>query len=183
MTTTTQTYYSLHYHYRNEESVKRYGIHKGAPIVMDSIYDMNTLKQYVENTVQHDPPTTISNNQFGERNFKLGDVARLIVPDKDINFDVTLMGVEYNPYNPDGDDATLTWNNTGLTMKNSIYALYQSIKQINRNVDRIDTYGGTGGRAETHVDNVDTDKKQTTSDNSMKFSSKELEAIKQFTNS
>ena len=183
VTTTTQTYYSLHYHYRNEESVKRYGIHKGAPIVMDSIYDMNTLKQYVENTVQHDPPTTISNNQFGERNFKLGDVARLIVPDKDINFDVTLMGVEYNPYNSDGDDATLTWNNTGLTMKNSIYALYQSIKQINRNVDRIDTYGGTGGRAETHVDNVDTDKKQTTSDNSMKFSSKELEAIKQFTNS
>lgn len=184
VTTTTQTYYSLHYHYRNEESVKRYGIHKGAPIVMDSIYDMNALKTYVENTVQHDPPTTISNNQFGERNFKLGDVARLIVPDKDINFDVTLMGVEYNPYNPDGDDATLTWNNTGLTMKNSIYALYQSIKQINRNVDRIDTYGGTGGRAETHVDNIDTDMPQNGgSDNSMKFSQNELEAIKQFTNS
>lgn len=184
VTTTTQTYYSLHYHYHNEESVKRYGIHKGAPIVMDSIYDMNALKQYVENTVQHDPPTTISNNQFGERNFKLGDVARLIVPDKDINFDVTLMGVEYNPYNPDGDDATLTWNNTGLTMKNSIYALYQSIKQINRNVDRIDTYGGTGGRAETHVDNVDTNKPQNDdSDSSMKFSQNELEAIKQFTNS
>lgn len=184
VTTTTQTYYSLHYHYRNEESVKRYGIHKGAPIVMDSIYDMNALKTYVENTVQHDPPTTISNNQFGGRDFKLGDVARLIVPDKDINFDVTLMGVEYNPYNPDGDDATLTWNNTGLTMKNSIYALYQSIKQINRNVDRIDTYGGTGGRAETHVDNVDTNKPQNDdSDSSMKFSQNELEAIKQFTNS
>lgn len=181
--TTTQTYYSLYYHYRDEESVKRYGLHRGAPIVMDSIYDLDALQKYVDNTVQHDPPTAISNNQFGERNFQLGDVARLIVPDKGINFDVTLMGIEYNPYNPDSDDTTLTWNNTGLTMKNSIYALYQSIKQINKNVDHIDAYGATGGRAERHVDTIDTDTSPKDKASSISFSQKEMEAIKQFTNS
>ena len=181
--TTTQTYYSLYYHYRDEESVKRYGLHRGAPIVMDSIYDLDALQKYVDNTVQHDPSTAISNNQFGERNFQLGDVARLIVPDKGINFDVTLMGIEYNPYNPDSDDTTLTWNNTGLTMKNSIYALYQSIKQINKNVDHIDAYGATGGRAERHVDTIDTDTSQKDKASSISFSQKEMEAINQFTNS
>ena len=181
--TTTQTYYSLYYHYRDEESVKRYGLHRGAPIVMDSIYDLDALQKYVDNTVQHDPPTTISNNQFGERNFQLGGVARLIVPDKGINFDVTLMGIEYNPYNPDSDDTTLTWNNTGLTMKNSIYALYQSIKQINKNVDHIDAYGATGGRAERHVDTIDTDTSPKDKASSISFSQKEMKAIKQFTNS
>lgn len=147
--TTTQDFYQLHYHYRDEESVQRYGLHRGAPIVMDSIYDLDALQKYVDNTVQHDPPTSISNNQFGDNDFHLGDVARLIVPEKGINFDVTLMGISYNPFNPNADDTTLTWNNTGLTMKNSIYAMYQQIKQINANVDHIDLYGATGGRAES----------------------------------
>lgn len=182
--TTTQTYYALHYHYRDEESVQKYGLHRGAPVVMDSIYDLDALQKYVDNTVQHDPPTTLSNNQFGEKKFEIGSVARLIVPERDINFDVTLMGIEYNPYNPDSDDTTLTWNNTGLAMKNSIYALYQDIKQINKNVDQVDFYGATGGRAENHFANIDTTpNKNANKDSTMHFSEKEMEAIKKFTNS
>lgn len=181
--TTTETYYSLHYHYRDEESVKRYGLHRGAPVVMDSIYDLDALQKYVDDTVQHDPPTTLSNNQFGETNFKLGSVARLIVPDRSINFDVTLMGIEYNPFNPNGEDTTLTWNNTGLAMKNSIYALYQQIKQINKNVDHIDTYGATGGRNESSNIETDQNTSKPAEDSTVHFSQKEMEAIKAFTNS
>lgn len=181
--TTTETYYSLHYHYRDEESVKRYGLHRGAPVVMDSIYDLDALQKYVDDTVQHDPPTTLSNNQFGETNFKLGSVARLIVPDRSINFDVTLMGIEYNPFNPNGEDTTLTWNNTGLAMKNSIYALYQQIKRINKNVDHIDTYGATGGRNESSNVETDQNTSKPAEDSTVHFSQKEMEAIKAFTNS
>lgn len=181
VTTTTQTYYSLHYTYRDEESIAKYGLQKGPPITMDSIYDMNALKQYVEQTVQHDPPTTLTVSNVSETDFNIGDVWHLVAPELNLDTDVTLMGISYNPYNP-SEDASVTFNNTGLDMKNSIYAMAKDIKQMNHNVDNFDIYGSIGARKEDHFSGIDTN--QTKGDDSlMKFSQNELEAIKQFTNS
>lgn len=147
--TTSETYYALHYHYSDPDSIKQYGIHRGVPIVMDSLYDMNALKAYVEATVQHDPPTTLTNNDYtGNDDYQLGDQAQLIVPEEKLNTTVTLMGINYNPFNPDGGSAELTWNNTGLAMKNSIYALHQDIQAVNQNVDQLNLFGATGARYE-----------------------------------
>lgn len=181
VTTTTQTYYSLHYTYRDEESIAKYGLQKGAPIVMDSIYDMNALKQYVEQTVQHDPPTTLTVSNVSETDFNIGDVWHLVAPELNLDTDVTLMGISYNPYNP-SEDASVTFNNTGLDMKNSIYAMAKDIKQMNHNVDDFDIYGSIGARKEDHFSGIDTNQTKG-DDSSMKFSQNELEAIKQFTNS
>lgn len=181
VTTTTQTYYSLHYTYRDEESIAKYGLQKGPPITMDSIYDMNALKQYVEQTVQHDPPTTLTVSNVSETDFNIGDVWHLVAPELNLDTDVTLMGISYNPYNP-SEDASVTFNNTGLDMKNSIYAMAKDIKQMNHNVDNFDIYGSIGARKEDHFSGIDTNQNKD-GDSSMKFSSKELEAIKQFTNS
>lgn len=181
VTTTTQTYYSLHYTYRDEESIAKYGLQKGPPITMDSIYDMNALKQYVEQTVQHDPPTTLTVSNISETDFNIGDVWHLVAPELNLDTDVTLMGISYNPYNP-SEDASVTFNNTGLDMKNSIYAMAKDIKQMNHNVDNFDIYGSIGARKEDHFSGIDTNQNKD-GDSSMKFSSKELEAIKQFTNS
>lgn len=181
VTTTTQTYYSLHYTYRDEESIAKYGLQKGPPITMDSIYDMNALKQYVEQTVQHDPPTTLTVSNVLETDFNIGDVWHLVAPELNLDTDVTLMGISYNPYNP-SEDASVTFNNTGLDMKNSIYAMAKDIKQMNHNVDNFDIYGSIGARKEDHFSGIDTNQTKG-DDSSMKFSQNELEAIKQFTNS
>lgn len=181
VTTTTQTYYSLHYTYRDEESIAKYGLQKGPPITMDSIYDMNALKQYVEQTVQHDPPTTLTVSNVLETDFNIGDVWHLVAPELNLDTDVTLMGISYNPYNP-SEDASETFNNTGLDMKNSIYAMAKDIKQMNHNVDNFDIYGSIGARKEDHFSGIDTNQTKG-DDSSMKFSQNELEAIKQFTNS
>lgn len=181
VTTTTQTYYSLHYTYRDEESIAKYGLQKGPPITMDSIYDMNALKQYVEQTVQHDPPTTLTVSNVLETDFNIGDVWHLVAPELNLDTDVTLMGISYNPYNP-SEDASVTFNNTGLDMKNSIYAMAKDIKQMNHNVDNFNIYGSIGARKEDHFSGIDTNQTKG-DDSSMKFSQNELEAIKQFTNS
>lgn len=181
VTTTTQTYYALHYTYRDEDSIAKYGLQKGPPIVMDSIYDMNALQQYVEQTVQHDPPTTLTVSNISETDFNIGDVWHLVAPELNLDTDVTLMGISYNPYNP-SEDASVTFNNTGLDMKNSIYAMAKDIKQMNHNVDNFDIYGTIGARKEDHFSGIDTNQNKD-SNSSMKFSPKELEAIKQFTDS
>lgn len=181
VTTTTQTYYSLHYTYRDEDSIAKYGLQKGPPITMDSIYDMNALKQYVDNTVQHDPPTTLTISNISETDFNIGDVWHLVAPEQNLDTDVTLMGISYNPYNP-SEDASVTFNNTGLDMKNSIYAMAKDIKQMNHNVDNFDIYGSIGARKEDHFSSIDTSNSKDDA-SSLKFSQSELEAIKKFTNS
>ena len=171
--TVSESYYALYFHYKDEDSIKKYGIHRGPQIVMDSIYDMNTLKQYVDATVQHVPPTTLSNNIVDQEDeeFSLGDVMRLVVPENGMNTEVVLMGFNYNPYNPTAG-SELTWNNTGLTMKDSIYAMYQDINQINRNVAQINYYGGTGAMSENHFANIPQNK-----GDEPKYSKKQIEQM------
>lgn len=150
----SETYYALYFHYKDEDSIKKYGVHRGPQIIMDSIYDMNTLKTYVDNTVPHVPPTTLSNNIVdNDGDYHLGDVAQLVVPEDGLKTEVTLMGIVFNPYNLNAD-SELTWNNTGLTMKNAIYAMYQDINQINKNVDQINYFGGTGAMSEDQFANL-----------------------------
>ncbi|MBB1086367.1 phage tail protein [Limosilactobacillus fastidiosus] len=175
-TTTEQTYYSLHYHYENQDSINRYGRHKGKNVVMDSIYDMDELKKCVDATVQHDPPTTLTIKDIFEINFAVGDIWRVIVPEMTVNYDVTLMGIKYNPFNPDNKDATLSFNNTGLTMQNVIHSIYNDIHQMNTNVNRLDTFATIGGRQENHFGNLD-------NNSDHKFSKNQADVIDKFVNS
>lgn len=182
--TTSQTYYALSYHYENQESIKKYGRHRGKNLVMDSIYDMDQLKKYADANIQHDPPTTLTLKEIygGEYGYYLGDTTRLIVPEMNINYDVTLMGVKFNPFKPDqSDSTTLTFNNTGLTMQNVINALYNDIKGINRNVTQFDTLGTTVERNEDHFANEVINHQSQSNDSIPKLSNTEMEKLKAYT--
>lgn len=182
--TTTQTYYALSFHYENQESIKKYGRHRGKNLVMDSIYDMDQLKKYADANIQHDPPTTLTLKEIygGEYGYYLGDTTRLIVPEMNINYDVTLMGVKFNPFKPDqSDSTTLTFNNTGLTMQNVINALYNDIKGINRNVTQFDTLGTTVERNEDHFANEVINHQNQSNDSIPKLSNTEMEKLKAYT--
>ena len=182
--TTTQTYYAPSYHYENQESIKKYGRHRGKNLVMDSIYDMDQLKKYADANIQHDPPTTLTLKEIygGEYGYTLGDTTRLIVPEMNINYDVTLMGVKVNPFKPDqSDSTTLTFNNTGLTMQNVINALYNDIKGINRNVSQFDTLGTTVERNEDHFANEIINHQNQSNDSIPKLSNAEMDRLKAYT--
>lgn len=182
--TTSQTYYALSYHYENQESIKKYGRHRGKNLVMDSIYDMDQLKKYADANIQHDPPTTLTLKEIygGEYGYFLGDTTRLIVPEMNINYDVTLMGVKFNPFKPDqSDSTTLTFNNTGLTMQNVINALYNDIKGINRNVSQFDTLGTTVERNEDHFANEIINHQNQSNDSIPKLSNAEMDRLKAYT--
>ena len=180
-TTTSASYYSLVYHYQDQDSIKKYGLHRGAPITMDSIYDMNALKTYVENTVQHEPETSLTISNVDEQSYSLGDVVRLIVPTMNINTDVTLVGIEGN----DNDlhphaDQTLTFNNTGLAMKDVNVALFNKIKDTNANVQALDVFGGTGAREEDHFANENNKK---SNQSLIIYNEAQIEKMKEINNS
>lgn len=150
LATTTEVYYALVYHFEDKDSIKTYGRYIGAPITVDSIYDMDALKTYAENTVPHNPSTTLTISGFtGVAN--MGDVVRAVVPEMNLNTDVTLFGVEGNDDDFYQHSAkTLTFQSTGLAMKDINYALLSDIKDISRNANPLDIYGTTGARKEDH---------------------------------
>lgn len=174
--TTRETYYSLHFHYENQDSIKRYGRYKGKNLVMGSIYDMDTLKKYADATIQHDPPTSITMKNIIGNDFHIGDKILAVVPEMNIDYEVTLIGIKGNPVKDDKKDFELTFNNVGLAMKNVINAIYNDIRGINTNFSQINVNGALGGRSENRFDNISVDR-----GSSMRFSHEQLNAIQQFT--
>lgn len=154
--TTTQTYYALHFHYTDEDSIKKYGRHRGKPLAVDSIYDMDALKKYADVNIQYKPKTTLTIKDFYENDFHIGDVWQVIVPEMNLKVGVTLLGIKYKPFNPDNSNATLSFNNSGLVMQSVINALYEDIRGINSQPDQFNVMAGVSERRENRIDNIAT---------------------------
>lgn len=181
--TTSEEYYSLVFHYEDQESIKLYGRHRGKPIVEDSIYDMDTLKQYVENTVQHMPATVLTIEGAHMPEIKEGDQIKLIAPELQLNVDVTLMGIEgpdeeLTGESSDGD--TLMFNNTGDAMRDVNSAIWKDVAVINSNLNPLNVYGSTGQRQENHFDNQSNQKDTSNQDNT-KYTEKQINEIAEVT--
>lgn len=177
--TTSEEYYSLVFHYEDQESIKQYGRHRGKPIVEDSIYDMNTLKQYVENTVQHMPATVLTIDGAHMDGIQTGDQIKLIAPELQLNVDVVLMGIEGPDEDLTGestDGVTLMFNNTGDAMRDVNSAIWKDVSVINNNLNPLNIYGATGQRQENHFDNQSNQKDTSNQDNT-KYSQKQIDEI------
>lgn len=177
--TTSEEYYSLVFHYEDQESIKLYGRHRGKPIVEDSIYDMNTLKQYVENTVQHMPATVLTIDGAHMSDIQKGDQIKLIAPELQLDVDVVLMGIEGPDEDLTGestDGVTLMFNNTGDAMRDVNSAIWKDVSVINNNLNPLNIYGATGQRQENHFDNQSNQKDTSNQDNT-KYSQKQIDEI------
>ncbi len=131
---TTETYYALHFHYSDQDSIKKYGLHRGPQLIVDSIYDMDALKKYADNNIQHDPKTTITISNTKEH-ANQGDVWRFIDPEMNINTDVTVMGVnEGDDYFENSNDNEISLDNTALAMQNINATLLGQFKSLNNDV-------------------------------------------------
>ncbi len=177
--TTSEEYYSLVFHYEDQESIKQYGRHRGKPIIEDSIYDMNTLKQYVENTVQHMPATVLTIDGAHMDGIQAGGQIKLIAPELQLNVDVVLMGLEGPDEDLTGqseDGVTLMFNNTGDAMRDVNSAIWKDVSVINNNLNPLNIYGATGQRQENHFDNQ-SNQKDTSSQDNTKYSQKQIDEI------
>ena len=182
--TTSEEYYSLVFHYEDQDSINQYGRHRGKPIVEDSIYDMNTLKQYVENTVQHMPATVLTIDGAHMEDIQAGDQIKLIAPELQLNVDVVLMGLEGPDEDLTGqseDGVTLMFNNTGDAMRDVNSAIWKDVSVINNNLNPLNIYGATGQRQENHFDNQSNQKDTSKTDQPPKYTQEQMDRLSQFT--
>lgn len=149
--TSTDSYYSVAFLYKDQESIDQYGEHWGPDVIMDSIYDEQTLREYIDATVQHQPATTISISDAYERATQLGEVWRFVVPELNLDVDVTLVGIDgVDQRIHPGGSTTYTFDNTGLAMKDVNVAIRQDIRRIRTSQATLNVIGGVGEHQETH---------------------------------
>lgn len=147
---TTETYYALHFHFSDEDSIKKYGLHRGPQVIVDSIYDMDALKKYADANIQHDPKTTVTVKGV---HAELGEVWRFIDDEMNINTDVTVMGVnEGDQYFENTNDDEISLDNTALAMRNINATLLGQFKSLNNRAVINETIDLTGvsQRQENH---------------------------------
>ena len=144
----TSEFYQIKFEYKDQDSIDRYGLHRGAPITADSIYDRNVLNGYLKTAVQSKPPTTLTITSVAKKDFAIGDVWYSVAPELNLNLEVMLVGIQMNPVN--NENATLTFNNTGLAMKNVYMALYQDIRHTNSKINTLSSMSASSGQAEDH---------------------------------
>ena len=153
---TTETYYALHFHFTDGDSVKKYGLHRGPQLIVDSIYDMDALKKYADANIQHDPKTTVTISNTKEH-ANLGDVWRFIDPEMNINTDVTVFGVnEGDDYFENSDSNEISLDNTALAMRNINATLLGQFKSLNNRpvVNESINLTATSQRQENHFGNI-----------------------------
>lgn len=183
--TTKEIYYSIVYHYEDQESIKEYGRYRGKPIVQDSIYDLNILKQFVANTVQHQPATTLTIKGIEAPDAMQGDVWKVIAPELGFSSDVTLMSIKGNDeaFCP-GTKLDLSFNNIGLSMRDVNATIWSDISDVNANLNPLEVSSGAGTKDENHLNN-EGNKKDTGSNNKdsdgTKYSENQMKQIEQIT--
>lgn len=148
-----QDKYALNYVYTDQDSVNKYGLHRGEPITCDYIYDKAAMDVYVKNHIKSEPATSITLDYYGLTDDIEGEVKQLIVPELSLNTPVMLTGITKNPFNPHST-TSLEFNNVGTAMRDVTTAMYRDIHKLNNRVNNIDTFGTTAGRFENHFVNI-----------------------------
>lgn len=146
---------------------------------------MNILKQFVANTVQHQPATTLTIKGIEAPDAMQGDVWKVIAPELGFSSDVTLMSIKGNDeaFCP-GTKLDLSFNNIGLSMRDVNATIWSDISDVNANLNPLEVSSGAGTKDENHLNN-EGNKKDTGSNNKdsdgTKYSENQMKQIEQIT--
>ncbi len=148
-TTTTRTYYQIKFDWQDDESIKLYGRHVGAPLKLDDVYDEKEARDETAKQTQSKPVVSldldvISTKLLNKPVVNLGDKVHAVIPEHNINTDVTVVEVTGNdPYfNPDAK-LKLTFNNANDALKDINVALRKDIRAVRNNINDVNNWIGS----------------------------------------
>lgn len=160
-TTTTADYYQIKFEYRDEESIATYGLYRGSPLMLDSVYDEDSARKAARSQTQSTPLISLSLQLAGE-DAQLGDAIYTIVPEMNISSYVMLVGISGNDlaFNS-GASIELTFNNTNDALKDVNHALFQDIHELKHSFNSVNAQiANLGSRDENHFGHITITRKE-----------------------
>ncbi|WP_369901123.1 phage tail protein [Lactiplantibacillus plantarum] len=130
----SQTKYQVDFIYRDDDSVKKWGLQRGDPLSDDRFTDQESMTGYAKQTVQAQPIATMTTTAW-DVVIKQCETVKLIMPNLDWQTNVALNGYERNPFNQ-FSLPTITFDNASLAVNDINVAMFKHITSAHDNVGK-----------------------------------------------
>lgn len=128
---TTPQKYSVDFLWSNQDSINRWGLHRGDAVSDERFTDQNSMNSYENQHQQSDPTITLELSSFNRDDYDKGEELLLIIPSMKWSTNVVLNHYERNSF-LEFDTPTLQFDNTNLSLNDVNVALHDQIENINQ---------------------------------------------------
>lgn len=128
----SQTKYQVDFIYRDDDSVKKWGLQRGDPLSDDRFTDQGSMTEYAKQTVQAQPIATLTTTAW-DVIIRQCETVKLIMPNLDWNTALALNGYERNPFNQ-FSLPTITFDNASLVVNDINVAMFKHITNAHNHV-------------------------------------------------
>ncbi|MCW6147739.1 phage tail protein [Lactiplantibacillus plantarum] len=133
-TNDSQTKYQVDFIYRDDDSVKKWGLQRGDSLSDERFTDQGSMTEYARQTVQAQPIATLTTTAWNVI-IKQCETVKLIMPNLDWQTNVALNGYERNPFNQ-FSLPTNTFDNASLAINDINVAMFKHITNAHDNVGK-----------------------------------------------
>ncbi|MBP5818566.1 phage tail protein [Lactiplantibacillus plantarum] len=133
-TNSSQTKYQVDFIYRDDDSVKKWGLQRGDPLSDDRFTDQESMTEYARQTVQAQPIATLTTTAWNVI-IRQCETVKLIMPNLDWQTTIALNGYERNPFNQ-FSLPTITFDNASLAVNDINVAMFKHITNAHNNVGK-----------------------------------------------
>ncbi|MBY8574636.1 phage tail protein [Lactiplantibacillus plantarum] len=128
------TKYQVDFTYRDDDSVKKWGLQRGDPLSDERFTDQGSMTEYARQTVQAQPIATLTTTAWNVI-IKQCETVKLIMPNLDWQTNIALNGYERNPFNQ-FSLPTITFDNASLAVNDINAAMFKRINNAHDNVGK-----------------------------------------------
>lgn len=123
--------YSVDFIWSNQDSIDKWGLHRGDTQSDERFTDQNSMTQFEDGNLQTDPVVTLEITAFAQEknSYDKGEEIILIVPDINWSTNVILNHYERNPFN-EIDTPVFQFDNTNIAINDVNVALNDKISSI-----------------------------------------------------
>lgn len=133
-TNSSQTKYQVDFIYRDDDSVKKWGLQRGDPLSDERFTDQESMTEYARQTIQAQPIATLTTTAW-DVIIRQCETVKLIMPNLDWQTNVALNGYERNPFNQ-FSLPTITFDNASLAVNDINVAMFKHITNAHDNVGK-----------------------------------------------
>lgn len=133
-TNNSQTKYQVDFTYRDDDSIKKWGLQRGDPLSDDRFINQGSMTEYARQTVQAQPIATLTTTAWNVV-IKQCETVKLIMPNIDWQTTVALNGYERNPFSQ-FSLPTIKFDNASLAVNDINVAMFKHITNAHNHVGK-----------------------------------------------
>lgn len=147
--------YTVKFLFSDQNSINKYGLHRGPAISDERFTDQQSMQQYVQSSLQTEPTVQLSIQYLTHTVVNKGDGWYLRAPTIGLERNVTVTGITQNPYKK-SSAPTITLDNTDAALRSISLTLSNKVREHDRQLSGLSALANDLKVREDHFPNLNT---------------------------